>query len=143
MSTLTTDDIAGTDMDTIASIIADATAGRPDIGAHLSIYGRLGIDPDRTAVLELTRADHDLCDGCGQPLDTVRPGPVDWVDQRTGESQGGWSWQHGCGAWNTPQSVCWDLDVEDLTPALAQARVEDMVRELDAIVAASAGRDGL
>ncbi len=49
---------------------------------------------------------HDAdCVGCGQPI-TV-DGPVAWIGQLSGclVRQGGHSHQHGCGGWNTPDSV--------------------------------------
>lgn len=50
-------------------------------------------------VIQLSRLAIYRCWRCGQTLHT-RPGPVDWIDERTDGSHGGWDHQHGCGAWN-------------------------------------------
>jgi hypothetical protein len=74
----------------------------------------VGLDLD--GVLRATKADRLSCGRCGQ---TVQPyGPVTWVDagQPGGPAAhvvGGYSFQHGCGEWNTPLE--WELRTGNLT----------------------------
>jgi hypothetical protein len=113
----------------LARVVEEATAGRDDVGAHVTPYG-----PDAgpcRAVVEVTRMSHDTCEGCGQPLTVLAPGPVDWIDARTGRSQGGWSHQHGCGAWNAPMAVAGDIDLDGLDEAQIAGRVRTLVADLD------------
>lgn len=71
-------------------------------------------DPDY--ILRATRATTLKCDLCGQP---ERPyGPVTWVKpDQPGPAgaayvAGSFSFQHGCGDWNSPAE--WELDAHDL-----------------------------
>lgn len=50
--------------------------------------------------IEISLTERTLCEGCGQPITVT--GPVTWLCHRHGDSQGGYSLQHGCGSWNTP-----------------------------------------
>jgi len=46
----------------------------------------------------------DRCQGCGQTIPTGNVGHKTWLSDN-GVEQGGWSHQHGCGAWNSPVEV--------------------------------------
>ena len=83
---------------------------------HITWVGQTS-DP-HAAVIELTSNDHATCGTCGQSVH--RHGAVDWIDARTGDVQGGWSHQHGCGAWNAPISVMGRLDLTDDTDVAAE-----------------------
>lgn len=104
-----------------AARVAD---NRPEIGVHIVNYGILK-DGVSIEVTELAR--HE-CARCDQAIPTTNPGPVDAIDARTGEAQGTWSHQHGCGKWNTPQSVRRTVDLDDLDPD--EDDVEDIVNEM-------------
>lgn len=56
-----------------------------------------------TVYVEMSERAVDTCTRCGQNLPPA--GPVDWLDERTGAYRGAYNQQHGCGEWNTPESV--------------------------------------
>jgi len=132
---------------------------RPDLGVHVVPSG-----PRRSQVsIEVTRQPRLRCDRCGQSLPCDRPGPVAWIDERTGDRQGTYDWQHGCGEWNSPIAARvelhladehdWDTLLTDLASevdravreehasidAATRTRLRDKLR--DALVRLAAGED--
>jgi hypothetical protein len=113
---------------TIRNMVHEALGGRDDIGVYV-VEGSLYHDP----IVQLTRMDRNTCAGCDQPISTTNPGPATWFDQRTGNPQGGWSHQHGCGTWNSPcEEVITMDDLDNLPDA-----VETAEEVLDTAVAES------
>jgi hypothetical protein len=55
-------------------------------------------------ILHLARRMRDACHQCGQSIDSGAVGLATWCDERQ-HAVGGWSHQHGCGAWNSPTEV--------------------------------------
>lgn len=125
-----------TPLEMVTTVVAEIRDDREDVGLHVTPT-RSGI-----VVIEATRMSHTDCDGCGQGIDTARPGPVDWVDPVTGAIQGGHSHQHGCGIWNSPQSASTTVDLDDVASGAVDlyAAIKEIVAEVDATVAADVQR---
>ncbi|MBF6333605.1 hypothetical protein [Nocardia transvalensis] len=110
--------------------VEEMLGNREDVGVHITVTQ---LD---TAVVELTRMSHCTCDGCDQPLNLDRPGPVDWIDERTGAIQGGYSHQHGCGEWNAPEATSheFDLDPDEEDHEEVQRVLRRLIDDLDQAV---------
>ena len=80
--------------------------------------------------LRVARGWRRTCVRCEQQIPTGNLGPVTWMDH-DGCAKGTWSFQHGCGAWNTPTEVT----VDPQAYRTANDALDDALRQLDAAIA--------
>ncbi|MDQ1247258.1 MAG: hypothetical protein QG597_1628 [Actinomycetota bacterium] len=90
-----------------------------------------------TLYVELSERAFDICTRCGQNLPPA--GPVAWLDERTGAHQGDYDQQHGCGEWNSPESLLIKIDLDTLAD-MDEGDVDTTVR--DRLTAAASKLDG-
>lgn len=122
--TQTTDQLDAAIDDVIDTLRAPST-----VRAHIYPFG-----PARYVSVELVAMSHDCCDSCGERINVDRPGPVAWIDERTGDVQGSWSHQHGCGTWNQPFAVRREVELDDVDADTLAGIVEAMHAELVELV---------
>lgn len=90
-----------------------------------------------TVYVELSERAVDTCTRCGQNLPPA--GPVDWLDERTGAYRGACNQQHGCGEWNSPESVLVEIVGLDTLASMDDWDRVDAIR--DRLAAAAAELD--
>lgn len=90
-----------------------------------------------TVYVEMTERAVDTCTRCGPNLPPA--GPVDWLDERTGAYRGACNQQHGCGEWNSPESVLVEIVGIDTLASMDDWDRVDAVR--DRLAAAAAELD--
>jgi hypothetical protein len=110
----------------VISITGELTAlleerGR-DFDTHIAFCGHCH--------LRVARAWRRTCVRCEQQIPVGNLGPVTWMDA-AGCAKGTWSFQHGCGAWNTPTEVT----VNPQAYRTAREALDDALRQLDAAIA--------